>query len=263
METFQVLVLAAVQGLTEFLPISSSAHLLLPEMLLHWPRQGRAFDVAVHLGSLLAVVHFFRAKLKELFFAWCRSFTGQKSASSQLAWMLFIGTLPAVAAGLFLQDWINLGRGSIVSIAVMTIVFGLLLWWADWRGGRRMGMDSLGWKGALFIGAAQALALVPGVSRSGITLTAGLWLGLRRTEAAAFSFLLAVPVIAGASVFEGYALFSEAKAVPWREMLLGILVSGLIARLCIAVFLRTVARIGMAPFAVYRLALGALLLVLA
>ncbi len=263
METIQILVLAAVQGLTEFLPISSSAHLLLPEMLLHWPRQGQAFDVAVHLGSLLAVVHFFRVELKELFIAWCRSFSGSKSQSSQLAWMLFIGTVPAVLAGLFLQDWVDLGRNSILSIAVMTIVFGLLLWWADLRGDGSRGMDSLNWKGALFIGAAQAIALVPGVSRSGITLTVGLLLGLRRTEAASFSFLLAVPVIAGASVFESRALLVEAESVPWREMLLGILVSGLTARLCIAAFLRIVSRVGMAPFAIYRLALGALLLGLA
>ena len=232
-------------------------------MLLDWPHQGRAFDVAVHLGSLLAVLHCFRGEVRELAVAWCRSFAGFSNRTSRLAWMLFIATLPAACAGLLFDERLEDLRGSAPVIAGTTILFGLLLWWADRAGSGNVGMTALRWPGALAVGLAQACALVPGVSRSGVTLSAALALGLTRTEAARFSFLLAIPVIAGAGIFESRGLFAAAEPVPWREMLLGIVLSGLTARLCIGAFLRFVARIGMAPFALYRIVLGTLLLSLA
>ncbi|MFN2308689.1 MAG: undecaprenyl-diphosphate phosphatase [Gammaproteobacteria bacterium] len=263
MELFQIIVLALLQGLTEFLPISSSAHLILVPQLVDWPDQGLAFDVAVHVGTLCAVVVYFRTELHAMLRDWARSLTGHgQTPDSRLAWAVGFGTLPVGLAGLVFADLIETQLRSPLVIAATTIVFGALLWWADVQGRRVRDEHSLGWRDVLVIGIAQAIALIPGTSRSGITMTAGLMLGLTREGAARFSFLLSIPVIFLAGGLETRKLISAAVAPDWQALAWGSLLSALSAYLCIHVFLKLLERIGLWPFAVYRLALGCLLVVL-
>ncbi|NNG12933.1 MAG: undecaprenyl-diphosphate phosphatase [Halobacteria archaeon] len=261
MDNLQAIILALLQGLTEFLPISSSAHLILMPTLFGWEDQGLAFDVAVHVGTLLAVVAYFRHDLVRLLGAWLQSLTGKGiTAEGRLAWLVLLGTVPVVLAGLLLHDLIETSLRSPLVIALTTIVFALLLGWAD-RNSRYLRDEySLHLKDVLIIGLAQALALIPGTSRSGITMTAGLALGLTRSAAARFSFLLSIPVIALAGGYETKKLLQLAEPVAWDMLLLGTTVAGISAFLCIHFFLQLIERIGMLPFVVYRLLLGAVLL---
>lgn len=262
MSWLQVVFLALIQGLTEFLPISSSAHLILPSALLDWPDQGLAFDVAVHVGTLLAVVIYFRRDLVVLTASWLRHcFRRQPSPESALAWNLIVATVPVCVAGLLLDDLIEQHLRSVLVIAVTTIAFGLLLGLADRGGSRKKSMPALGVGSALWIGCAQVLALIPGTSRSGITMTAALALGFDRVTAARFSFLLAVPVILLSGGYKSIELLGMAD-VPWIAIGLATLVAAVTAYLCIGLFLRFVNRIGMMPFVWYRLALGLLLIAL-
>lgn len=258
----QVIILALVQGLTEFLPISSSAHLILPSQLLAWPDQGLAFDVAVHLGSLLAVVGYFRRDVWAMLTAWLASLARKPhaSADSRLAWWVIFGTIPAGLAGLLLEDFIEQHLRSMLVIAVATIVFGALLWWSDRRSGANRELSQLNWRSVLIIGVAQAVALIPGTSRSGITMTAALALGFQKSQAARFSFLLSIPLIAAAALLKGLELAQSALPVYWGEILAGLLLSGVSAYLCIALFLKWIERVGFLPFVLYRFALGAVLL---
>ncbi len=263
MDWVQALWLGLVQGLTEFLPISSSAHLILLPRLFGWPDQGLAFDVAVHVGTLLAVILHFRRQLLPLAADTLTSLVRrQRVGESPLGWALVIGTLPLILGALVLADAADsVFRGPQV-IAWATIGFGLLLWLAARRGGRGLDEHDITPLGALFIGAAQVLAIIPGTSRSGITMTAALWLGLDATAAARFSFLLSIPAIALAGAWKGWQLMASQQAVDWGVFALGALVAGVSAFICIRVFLHLVARVGMTPFVIYRLVLGALLLVL-
>jgi undecaprenyl-diphosphatase len=262
-ELIQIIVLAVVQGITEFLPISSSAHLILVPVLSGWQDQGLAFDVAVHLGSLVAVVWYFRRELNAMSADWLRSVQRRELVGeSRLAWAVLWGTVPAGLAGLLLGDLIETHLRSPLVIAWATIGFGVLLWVADRHGRRRRSEETLTWRDVLVIGVAQALALIPGTSRSGITMTAGLMLGLTREAAARFSFLLAVPLILLASAYQSLALARSTVPVDWTGFLLGIVLSAVAAYACIHYFLKLIQRIGMFPFVVYRLLLGALLLVI-
>ena len=264
MDWLQTLVLALLQGVTEFLPISSSAHLILVPVLLGWPDQGLAFDVAVHVGTLLAVVVYFRAELTGMARAWFASLAGRGlDAEGRLAWGVLLGTIPVGLAGLAFKDLVEGSLRGAAVIATTTVVFGLLLGLAD-RMARPDGRSEhqLTWRDVLLIGLAQAVALIPGTSRSGITMTAGLFLGLSREGAARFSFLLSIPVIVLAGGLEALELVESAQPVAWGELLLGVLVSFVSALLVIHFFLRIIARMGMMPFVVYRLLLGALLVVL-
>ncbi|MGO4997978.1 undecaprenyl-diphosphate phosphatase [Oceanisphaera sp. W20_SRM_FM3] len=256
-----VILLALIQGFTEFLPISSSAHLILPSVLLGWPDQGIAFDVAVHLGSLLAVLYYFRQEVVSLTHAWAGSLQGRDATSeSRLAWCIILATIPACIIGAlfgsFIKDFLRSGW----VIAIATIVFGLLLWWADKRAQHLKSEYQTGWRGALLLGCAQAVALIPGTSRSGITLTAGLMLGLTRSAAARFSFLMSIPIILLAGSHQAVGLLSNPVAISWSAMSLGILVSFLSALACIHLFLALLERIGVLPFVLYRLGLGAVLI---
>lgn len=262
MEWLQVLILAAIQGITEFLPISSSGHLVLPSVLLGWPDQGLAFDVAVHLGSLTAVILYFRADIRRLLEAWLWSLRGRHSDDSRLAWLVALATLPAAVAGLMLGDFIEAELRGVAVLAATTLGFGVLLGVADWLGTRRLELPQMGIGGALLIGCAQALALIPGTSRSGITITAALLLGFAREPAARFSFLLAIPIILAAGVLKGAEL-GAGPTVPWAQLAVATLVSAVTAFSCIHLFLRALERIGMWPFVIYRLLLGALLAVIA
>ena len=260
MELSHIIWLALVQGLTEFLPVSSSAHLILVPSLLKWPDQGIAFDVAVHLGTLIAVVVYFRRDIVILFFAWIRSMRpGNMSPEARLAWGVIVGTIPVGLVGLAFKDAIEIYLRSPLVIAAATIVFGLLLWIADKRSRLARDEYSLSWQDFLVIGAAQAVALIPGTSRSGITITAGLLLGLTREASARFSFLLSIPAIVLPGLLVTKDLVSSPSPVEWNTLLIGTVVAALSAFACIHYFLAFINKMGMTPFVIYRLLLGALL----
>jgi len=261
MEIIQIIVLALVQGLTEFLPISSSAHLILVPIIAGWEDQGLAFDVAVHVGTLAAVILYFRTTIKQLIADWFRSLQQKQNVGeSKLAWAVILGTIPVGLAGLFFNDLVEIFLRSPLVIAATTILFGLLLGWADWIGKRNRHEQQINWKDTLFIGLSQTLALIPGTSRSGITMTVALMLGLTREAAARFSFLLSIPVIFLAGGLETLKLIEAEQQTNWLALATGAAVSGLSAYLCIFFFLKLLNRIGMWPFVIYRLVLGGILL---
>ncbi len=261
MDMLEVIVLALLQGLTEFLPISSSAHLILPSKIFGWDDQGLAFDVAVHVGTLAAVMVFFRKDLARLSTGWLNTgFTQQPSADGKLAWYVLIATIPACLSGFLLNHWIEDHLRSVEVIAWTTIGFGILLGIADRRQGQ-IDVTQMTLLMVLVIGVAQALALVPGTSRSGITITAALLLGMQRSDAARFSFLLSIPLILGAGGLKTVELIQTSLPVDWLALIVGVAVSAVSAWLCIYYFLAFINRIGMLPFVIYRLILGTLLLV--
>lgn len=262
MEFFQVVTLALLQGLTEFLPISSSAHLILPSQVLGWPDQGLAFDVGVHVGTLLAVVWYFRADVAKLAYAWGASCKGEHCQDSKLAWFVAFATLPAIAAGLLINELIDQHLRSMLVIAATTIIFGAVLCWADLFRSEARSIESLSLKDALLIGCAQALALIPGTSRSGITISMALMLGLKRQCAARFSFLLSIPVILGAGLLKTLELIDMGEQAPWLMVGVGTLIAGVSAYSCIHLFLKWLDKIGMLPFVVYRMILGIALLLI-
>lgn len=269
-EWLQVWTLALIQGLSEFLPISSSAHLVLPSRLLGWPDQGLLFDVAVHVGTLLAVVLYFwrdvLGLLADIYPPLRR--TGDQPG---LLWRLVVATVPAVIAGLLLSETVEHYLRGLPVIATTTIVFGLLLGWSTRYSHPAAPADAahvaeaehVSWRDACLIGLAQVAALVPGVSRSGITITAALFLGYSPVTAARFSFLLSMPVIVGAMTFMGMDLLGESPAmrVAVEQLLVAMLVAGLSAYTTIALFIALLARVGMMPFVWYRLGLGAVLII--
>lgn len=261
MTLFEIIILAIIQGITEFLPISSSAHLLLPAELFGWMSQGLAFDVAVHVGSLVAVMIYFRQDIINMTVDWCKhGFTRQQTANSQLAWWVVIATLPIILIGFGIKSLIEEHARTALVMAITTIFFGLLLWYADVKAKQRKTLANLKLPQVVIIGFAQVLALIPGTSRSGITMTAGLMLGLDRESAARFSFLLSIPAILGAGALATLDLLSAKEAVEWDALLYGALFSFVSAYACIYLFLNWISRIGMLPFVIYRLILGVILL---
>lgn len=263
MSFFEAIVLALVQGLTEFLPISSSAHLILVPRLVGWVDQGLAFDVAVHVGTLTAVLWFFHGEVWSIARAWFAALLGREHDrdDARLGWAILIATIPVVVAGFAFENFIETRLRSPLIIATTTAVFGVLLWVADLHKKELADEHQLGIGYALLIGLAQALALIPGTSRSGITMTAGLALGLSRSAAARFSFLLAIPAIAGAALLETVELVESPGPVDWAPMLIGLLAAALSAYACIKVFLGAIERVGMLPFMVYRLLLAGFLFI--
>ncbi|APX94797.1 undecaprenyl-diphosphatase [Halomonas sp. 1513] len=261
MDWLQVIVLSLVQGLTEFLPISSSAHLILVPELTPWDDQGLAFDVALHLGSLAAVIIYFRHELRRMTLSWVGSCRGQASdEDGRLAWWVLLATVPVGIAALIFKTPIETSMRSPLLIGASLILFGLVLGYADWRKKGVRSEYQLSLKDALLIGGAQALALIPGTSRSGITITAALLLGMNREAAARFSFLMSIPVIVLAGGLEVFGLMREPEDVAWTAMIVGTLLSGLSAYLCIHYFLVFIKRIGMQPFVIYRIIFGLWLL---
>jgi len=261
MDLIQIIALAIMQGLTEFLPISSSAHLILVPIIAHWQDQGLAFDVAVHVGTLAAVMVYFRHTLYKLSTDWWQSVQQRgRIGDSNLAWAVLFGTIPVGLAGLTFNHAIETNLRSPLVIAVATIVFGLLLGWADWQSKQQRDEYQLTWKDVLFIGVAQALALIPGTSRSGITMTAGLILGLSRNAAARFSFLLSIPAIFLPGMLKTVELVQAQTTTDWFAIIIGVVLSALSAYLCIHIFLKLLEKIGMWPFVIYRLILGVILI---
>ncbi len=261
LDWIQITVLALIQGLTEFLPVSSSGHLILVPQLLDWQDQGLAFDVAVHIGTLSAVMLYFKKDIWLMSKDWSVSLiTRQPTSNSRLAWWVIIATLPAVAFGLIIHGELEETLRNPLIIAATTIGFGVLLWWSDVKGKQIRDEFSLSFKDIMIIGFAQALALIPGTSRSGITITAALMTGLTRQAAAKFSFLLSIPIILGAGILKLKDLLEDSGQVDWQAIIGGAFISGISAYIIIAIFLKWIQKIGMAPFAWYRFALGALLI---
>lgn len=261
MTWIQIVVLAVVQGLTEILPISSSGHLVLVPNLFGWTDQGLVFDVAVHFGSLGAVCLYFREDLRGLVRGGLQLATGRYGTlESRMALGIGIGTVPAAIAGLLFAGWISENlRDPMVVVATLS-GYGILLAFADRFGRQERVVSEVRLFDALVIGLAQALALVPGTSRSGITITAGMLLGLRRQDAARFSFLLSAPVILLAALYEAATLLIDGGRVSWGELAAGAAISGVVAYFSIAFFMRFVTRSGLLPFAIYRLLLAGFIL---
>jgi len=263
MDFIQILVLALVQGLTEFLPISSSAHLILVPILTGWEDQGLAFDVAVHVGTLAAVILYFRKEIGKMTISWGASVIGKGlDPDARLAWAVLFGTIPVGIAGLLFKDFIEFYLRTPEVLATATLFFALLLWWADAKGREARDEYSLRWLDVVFIGLAQALALIPGTSRSGATMTAGLFLGLSRKASARFSFLLSIPVIILAGALKVLDYLKEASFDDMQPLMLGALFSGVSAYFCIHYFLKLLEKMGMMPFVIYRIVLAIFLFVM-
>ena len=259
MTLIQIIVLSLIQGLTEFLPVSSSAHLILGSKIFSWPDQGLVFDVATHLGTLLAVLVYFRKDLWNMLTPWF-GVSGENEASRKLGVILIVASIPAIVAGGLLHGWVESALRDVRVIAFTTIGFGLLLWWADARFARSKQLAEMNMKSGLLIGFAQMLALVPGTSRSGITMTMGRMLGYDTDTAARFSFLLSIPIIAAAGAYGVLRMLMHNTSIDWFQFGLAILLSALAGWLCIAAFLALLQRVGLLPFVMYRLALGVALL---
>lgn len=265
----QVILLAILQGFTEFLPISSSAHLALVPWLTGWKDQGLTFDIALHFGTLAAVlIYFFRDWAQILAQGLGIRNMGQDvhlRANPHLLWMLAAATLPVGIAGILGKDAVETTLRSPYVIGFMLIAVGLLMAWADRLGQGPRHIGDVSWRDALTIGAAQALAVIPGTSRSGITITAGLFRRLERAEAARFSFLLSTPAIGGAALLAFKDLL-DAGGVPPGELpafVTGILVSAITGCFVIAFFLRFLRRFSLKFFIAYRIIFGILILALA
>jgi len=259
MDSIQAFILAVVQGLTEFLPISSSAHLILVPELFGWQANGLAFDVAVHVGTLLAVVVFLKKEILQIVPAW---FGGWRAFSwsndGMLGWMVVIATIPLGIVGLLAGDYIELNLRTSAIIAATTLLFGLLLGWADRGAASNTGkLNALSVKHTVIVGAAQALALIPGTSRSGITMTALLALGYSRNAAAKFSFLMAIPAIALPGLLKANELVSSDQLVAWDTLGIGVVISAIVAFLTMRWFIALIERVGMKPFVIYRVLLAA------
>lgn len=261
MSTLEVFILAIIQGLTEFLPISSSAHLILPSAVLGWQDQGLALDVALHVGTLLAVVMYYRKEVGAMAVAWFGTLgvgpeKYKQSFDGRLAWWILLASIPLGLAGLLGKDFIEAHLRTAAVIAATTILFGLLLGFADIKAKENVSIEKLSFKGAMIIGLAQALALIPGTSRSGITMTLGMMLGLSKENAARFSFLLSIPAIVMTGSYLTYKLVTANEAVDWFTLGLGSVLAFISAYACIHYFLILVGKLGMMPFVIYRLLLG-------
>ncbi len=263
MTWWQAILLALIQGLTEFLPVSSSAHLILPEAVLGWTEQGVLIDVMAHFGSLFAVLLYFRRDVGEMLVGLVELAQRKLTRGSALALNLIIATPPTLLVGFVLAQTgaLDALRSPLV-IAVTTIVFGVLLWVSDVMARSDREMGTLTWRGAGLMGLAQVVALVPGTSRSGITMTAGRAIGLSREASARFSMLMSLPVIGVGGLYALMKLVTgegTGGATLGQGLLVAVL-SFVVALAAIAVFMRLVSRIGFLPFMLYRLALGGALL---
>lgn len=259
MPLFHLVILAVVQGLTEFIPVSSSAHLILAPAVLGWEDQGRAIDVAAHVGSLGAVLVYFYRETGRLFRGGLDTITVRDTGDRHLFLTLAIATIPLVlvGAGLAVTGIADRMRDPLV-IAAASIGFGILLWWADRKAEARDAMPTR-WGPVLTIGAAQALATIPGTSRSGITITAARWLGFDRESAARFSMLLAIPAILASGAYEAVGLVQDGTEAAFLPVAVVAGFSFVAALLAIAIFLRLTRTMSFMPFVLYRIALGVLL----
>jgi undecaprenyl-diphosphatase len=280
----QAIILGIVQGLTEFLPISSSAHLRLVGLLIGTGADpGAAFTAIIQLGTETAVLIYFWHDVTRIIGKWVRGLfrrVPQSDPDVRLGWFIILGSIPIIILGLLFQNAIQTTFRSLWVIAVTFIVFGIILWIADVVGAKQLRLKQLTWPHAIVYGLAQALALIPGVSRSGGTISAGLFLGYERRAAARYSFLLAIPAVFGSGLYEAYSAVKDAcgKTVTTAaqiqaagctpatfsplETLVAALVAGVIGFVVIAFFMSYISKRSFLPFVIYRIALGIVLIVL-
>lgn len=272
MQLLQAVVLGIVQGLTEFLPVSSSAHLILVREVLGWrllddPHWNLIFDVAAHTGTFAALVTYFRSDIGRLLSAFLVSLRAGIGdvLERRLAWILLIGTVPAGLAGWLGEEVIeSFFRQTPRLVALLLVAFGLILWAADRLGRKARELGTVAWLDGILVGFAQALALAPGVSRSGVTMTVGLARGMTREAAARFSFLLSILSVGGAAAFGLKDVMENVGALPpgsLPSLALGFASAAISGYLCVKYFLRYLQRHALAPFVVYRVALGVFLMV--
>jgi undecaprenyl-diphosphatase len=258
----QIIVLAIVQGVTEFLPISSSGHLILVPKLMHWQDQGLVVDVMTHIGTLFAILIYFWRDVFRLVKGTFELFKGRMTDEGRLAIYIVLATIPAVAFGVFLKEfgYTDLER-NVAVVAWNTILYGILMLIADMVSPQERTMKDMTLVSALVIGVAQALALIPGTSRSGVTMTAGRFLGFTRPDAARFSFLLGIPAIAGAGIFTVGDALASGEPITKEAVYCAVLTffAGLAA---IAFLMALVKRVSFLPYVLYRMVLGGFLLVL-
>ncbi len=266
MNNLHALILGSLQGLTEILPISSSAHLIIIPHLLGWPASGLVFDVALHLGTLIALSLYFWRDIFDLIYNFIGSISGKgfHTPGNRLPWFIILATIPAAIVGKTLEEPIEeIFRHSPSTICAFLIGFAILLAFADTTGAKRWKMDRITLKAALFIGIAQSLALIPGVSRSGVTITAALLLGYNRETSARFSFLLSIPVVFGAAVLKiGHLAKTGIPSGETVPLLLGVGSSALFGYFAVTIIFRLVQRHSLYPFVWYRLVAGAIFLLL-
>ena len=263
---WEALILGLVQGLTEFLPISSSAHLrILGTFLPSATDPGAAFTAITQIGTELAVLVYFRHDIWRLLMAWCASLAGRRSfrdSDVRVSWLVIIGSIPICVLGLLFKHAIETYLRNLYITATMLIVFAILLGIADRIGSKKRPLKELGWTQGILYGLAQALALIPGVSRSGGTITAGLLMGFTREAAARYSFLLAIPAVLASGFYQLYASWGEAGPVSGSATVLATAVAFVVGYGVIVAFIRLVSHYSYMPFVWYRLALGALVFVL-
>ena len=259
-------ILGLVQGLTEFLPVSSSAHLrIIGPLLPSGGDPGAAFTAITQIGTELAVLLYFRHDLIRIALAWLQSlgrWRGPWSPDARMGWLILVGTLPIGVLGLVFKDAIETSLRNLYITATMLIVFALLLAWADRRGSHQRQLSQLTWGQGLLFGFAQAMALIPGVSRSGGTITAGLLMGFTREAAARYSYLLAIPAVMASGLYQLYRSWGAPQAVAAGPTLLATVIAFGVGYAVIVWFLKLVSTRGYMPFVVYRLVLGALVLAL-
>ncbi|HZW41879.1 MAG TPA: undecaprenyl-diphosphate phosphatase [Agromyces sp.] len=263
---FEALILGLVQGLTEFLPISSSAHLrILGEFLPGAQDPGAAFTAITQLGTETAVVVFFWRDIVRIISHWFGSFTGRvprHDPDARMGWLIIIGSLPIVVLGILFQDEIETTLRSLWIVATMLVVFGIILGLADWAGAKNRSLDQLTVPHGLFFGLAQSLSLIPGVSRSGGTITIGLFLGYERAAAARYAFLLAIPAVFGSGFYQLFKSWGEPSVYGPIETAAATLIAFVVAILVIAFFMSYISKRSFLPFVIYRILLGGLLFVL-
>lgn len=269
MTILQAIVLGLTQGATEFAPVSSSGHLILVPWLFDWSivndvALNKTFDVALHMGTLLGAIVYFRSDIWRYLVAWIRSIRARAitTTDERLAWALVLGTVPGAVVGAVFEGPIEDHLGAPWLIAVMLAIFGMVLWWVDARSRSDRGMDSIGARTGLGLGVAQAMALSPGVSRSGITMTAARWIGLDRGSAARFSFLLAIPITAGAGLFKAIDVLQTGFQGYASEFFWGFVSSAASGFVVIWALLGYLRRHSFKAFMYYRLAAATLVLIL-
>jgi undecaprenyl-diphosphatase len=266
MEIWQAILLGLIQGATEFIPVSSSGHLVLVPLLLGWPEPGLLFDTMVHWGTLLAVLAYFWRDWWLLITAWLRGLVrwNWSDPYARMMWLLILGSVPAALLGFFLQDFFESLFSQPVWVSIFMLVTAAMLAASEWMARQTREARDLNWKDALVIGVAQGAAIAPGISRSGATISAGLWRGLRRAEAARFSFLLGTPAILGAGLLQLVSLVGDPNA----QVDVAILVAGFVAAavsgyVCIWALLRYLQRGRLYPFAIYCAVAGTFFLLVA
>jgi undecaprenyl-diphosphatase len=270
MEILSAAVLGVIQGLTEFLPVSSSAHLILVPWFFGWNPEGLTFDVSLHFGTAIAVLAFF---WKDWYRLACEMLIGLKEGRPfanpyrRLAWFLVVGTLPALVVGLAFEETVETQLRSPLIIVFTLTILAIILFIAERRSRQNREIEMFTWADCLWIGCSQAIALIPGVSRSGITMTTALFRNSTRTSAARFSFLLSTPVIVGASVLKGWQLVSgfgqpmgRALQVQWDVLCVGVLAAAITGFLCIRFFLHYLQTRSFVPFVIYRFLLAGIVL---